>query len=183
MKNIRDKTKKWLTVTGLGIVCLVLVVAIYSQFIKETPADGGMTPGPVSTGEVNPNIDIDSREENNQVVIPIEPDPAPVDNTPAQTDQPVQNLQPDVTKPAEPTEGQKTDPTQKPDGEKVDNVNPTDHNNVPKPDAPQTGEPQGGEQKDGMVYLPGFGWVPETGGSGTSVDGEGDINKQVGNMD
>lgn len=88
-----------------------------------------------------------------------------------------------MTKPAEPTESQKTDPSQKPSGEKIGNVQALDHDSVKKPDTTQTGEPKGGERKDGQVYLPGFGWVTETGGSGTTVDGDGDINKQVGTMD
>ncbi|TEB10205.1 hypothetical protein Pmgp_02505 [Pelotomaculum propionicicum] len=64
-----------------------------------------------------------------------------------------------------------------------DNVQAVDHDSVKKPVSAQTGEPKGGERKDGQVYLPGFGWVTETGGSGTTVDGDGDINKQVGTMD
>lgn len=29
---------------------------------------------------------------------------------------------------------------------------------------------QGGETKNGQVYLPGFGWVKDTGGSGTAAN-------------
>lgn len=161
MKNINDKTKKWLSIAGLGIVCVALVIAIFFQFKTEKPMNDRTAPSSAATGEVNPSADAGDKE----VVIPTT---TPTDNTAAQTDQPVQNLQPAVTKPAEPTESQKTDPSQKPSGEKVDK---------------QTGEPKGGEKKDGKVYLPGFGWVTETGGSGTTVDGDGDINKQVGTMD
>lgn len=182
MKNIQDKTKKWLTIAGLGIVCLALVIAISSQFKTERPADGGMNPAPVATGEVNPSADAGDKE----VVIPTnQPTGAQTDNTAAQTDQPVQNLQPEATKPAEPTESQKTDPNQKPSGEKVDKVQATDHDSVKKPDTTQTGEPKGGERKDGKVYLPGFGWVTETGGSGTTVGEQGDelTGNKVGTMD
>lgn len=184
MRNIQDKTKKRLTIAGLGIVCVALVIAISSQFKTETPPHGGNAPASIATVEVNPSADIGGKAGEKEVVVPAsEPTAAPADNTAPQTDQPVQNLQPEVTKPPEPTESQKTDPTRKPSGEKVDNVQATDHNNVQKPDATQTGEPKGGERKDGKVYLPGFGWVTETGGSGTKVDGDGDINKQVGTMD
>jgi hypothetical protein len=186
VKNIQDKTKKRLTIAGLGIVCVALVIAISSQFKTETPADGGTAPASAAVGEVNPSADMGGKAAEKEVVIPAnEPATAPADNTAPQTDQPVQNLQPEVTKPPEPAESQKTDPTRKPSGEKVDNVQATDHNNVQKPDAPQTGEPKGGERKDGKVYLPGFGWVTETGGSGTTVGNEGDelTGNKVGSMD
>lgn len=52
---------------------------------------------------------------------------------------------------------------------------------------PQTQEaPKGGEANSkGQIYLPGFGWVDNEGGGGqgTNVNSNGDINKQVGNMD
>jgi hypothetical protein len=64
-------------------------------------------------------------------------------------------------------------------------VKAVDHDSVKKPNTTQSGEPQGGEKKDGKVYLPGFGWIEDHGGGGEGkvVDGDGDINKQVGTMD
>jgi hypothetical protein len=37
--KLTDKTKKRLTLTGLGVVCVVLVIAISSQFKTEKPVD------------------------------------------------------------------------------------------------------------------------------------------------
>lgn len=175
MKKINDKTKKWITVAGLGVMCAALVIAICFQFKTEKPANDGIAPSPAAAGRVNPGADA-----GDEMTIPTH---QPPDNRADQTDQPVQNLQPAVNKPVEPTEIQKTDPSQKPSGEKVDKVQEIDHDSVKKPDSVRTGEPKGGERKNGQVYLPGFGWVNETGGSGTTVDGDGDINKQVGTMD
>jgi len=187
MKNITDKTKKWLTIAGLGIVCVALVIAISSQFKTQTPVDDVIaSPTAVTDNKVNPGIDTGDKAEEKEVVIQANvPVAAPTDDTAAKTDQPVQNLQPEVTKPAAPTESQKTDKTQKPNGEKVDNVKAVDHDSVKKPNTTQTGEPQGGEKKDGKVYLPGFGWVTETGGSGTTVGEQGDelTGNKVGTMD
>ncbi|WP_028306807.1 DUF6550 family protein [Desulfitibacter alkalitolerans] len=67
----------------------------------------------------------------------------------------------------------------------------TDKNKVPiyeekevKPSAqPET--PKGDERNNkGQIYIPGFGWVDDKGGGGEGhiVDSEGDINKQIGNM-
>ena len=44
MKNITDKTKKWLTIAGLGIVCVALVIAISSKFKRQTPVDDVIDP-------------------------------------------------------------------------------------------------------------------------------------------
>jgi len=54
----------------------------------------------------------------------------------------------------------------------------------PKDTPKNDNQPQGGETKDGKIYVPGFGWIDDNGGGGqgTTVDGDGDINKQVGNM-
>ena len=49
---------------------------------------------------------------------------------------------------------------------------------------PDSNIPQNGETKDGMIYIDGFGWIKDEGG-GTiqqTIDSDGDINKQVGNM-
>ena len=185
MKNITDKTKKWLTIAGLGIVCVALVIAISSKFKTQTPVDDVTAPPTaVTDNKVNPGIDPGGKAREKEVVIQAnEPVAAPTDDTAAKTDQPVQNLQPEVTKPAAPTESQKTDKTQKPNGEKVDNVKAVDHDSVKKLNTTQTDKPQGGEKKDGKVYLPGFGWVTETGGSGTTADDMYENGNKIGNMD
>lgn len=178
MKNINDKTKKWLTIAGLGIVCVVLVIAIASQFKTKTPVDDATAPPTAVTDDrVNPSPGTGDKAGEKEGVIQSN---EPTNDTAAKTDQPVQNLQPEVTKPAAPTESQKTDKTQKPNGEKVDNVKAVDHDSVKRPDTTQTGE-----KKDGKIYVPGFGWIEDHGGGGEGklVDGEGDINKQVGKMD
>ena len=177
MRNINDKTKKWLTIAGLGIVCVALVISIAFQFKTKTPLNDAVAPTAITDNEVNLNPDTGDRAGEKEGSIQGN---EPIDDTAAKTDQPVQNLQPEVTKPAAPTESQKTDKTQKPNGEKVDNVKAVDHDSVKKPDTTQTSE-----KKDGKVYLPGFGWVTETGGSGKTVGEQGDelTGNKVGTMD
>jgi len=97
-----------------------------------------------------------------------------------------QTIQGNVSKP-EYTEEQRKDPTQKPNSEKVtESPKAVDHDKVEQPkETPKSeSQPQGGETKDGKIYVPGFGWIDDNGGGGqgTTVDGDGDINKQVGNM-
>ncbi len=190
MMNMKDKTKRSLLIAGLCVICVGLIFAISSRFQTEIPTGDESTPATLAETEVTPDINnIEETAEiikDKELVIQLDESiPALADKPSDQTDQPVQNLQPDITKPPEPSESQKTDSSKNPDGEKVDKVQTVDHGSVQKPDnpPPKSNELQGGERKDGKVYLPGFGWVTETGGSGTMVDGEGDINKQVGQMD
>ncbi|EAE3172388.1 hypothetical protein CKN99_13115 [Carnobacterium maltaromaticum] len=185
--KINEKTKKVLTIAGCTIVGLVLVVAIGSQFAK-APKDTDTLPSSATVvSGVNPSIDTDISTGEKDIVVKQNTDSTAetIDETPAQTDQLEQSIQPEVTKPAEPSEEQKTDFTQKPDGEKVTGTpKAEDHDNV-TPDADtkkKENEPQGGETKDGKVYLPGFGWVTDTGGSGTIADDMYENGNKVGEM-
>lgn len=187
MKNMNDKTKKWLAVTGCLTLCAVLVVLIGQQFITPKPVDKSLPPqsSEVSDMMVAPKVP-DSTEKEVTVTPPDTTQPTNIDNG-AVSSGTEQTIQGDATKP-EYTEEQLKDPTQKPNGEKVtEQDKPVDHNKVEKPkDTPKNdSQPQGGETKDGKIYVPGFGWIDDEGGGGQGTVGEsdGDINKQVGNMD
>jgi hypothetical protein len=66
----------------------------------------------------------------------------------------------------------------------------TDKNNVPTYEekevnpSTQPETPKGGETNNkGQIYVPGFGWVDDSGpNKEVKVDSDGDINKQIGNM-
>lgn len=186
MKNMNDKTKKWLAVTGCLALCAVLVVLIGQQFITPKPVDTALPPQSSEVGNVavDPKAP-DSTEKEVTVTPPDTTQPTSIDNG-AVSSGTEQTIQGDVSKP-EYTEEQLKDPTQKPNGEKVtEPPKSVDHNKVEQPkDTPKNdSQPQGGETKDGKIYVPGFGWIDDEGGGGqgTTVDGDGDINKQVGNM-
>lgn len=185
--KINEKSKKVLTIAGCTIAGLALVVAIGSQFAK-SPKDADTLPSSATVvSDVNPSIDTDPSTGEKDIVVKQNTDSTEetIDESPAQTDQPEQSIQPEVTKPAEPSEKQKTDPTQKPDGEKVTGTpKAEEHDNVtPSADTKKNeNEPQGGETKDGKVYLPGFGWVTDTGGSGTTADDMYENGNKIGDM-
>lgn len=190
MMNMNDKSKRSLLIAGLCVICVGLIFAISSRFQTDTPAKGETTPATLAETKVTPDINnvegtAEKTNEKDLVIQLDQPVTTPTDKPADQTGQPVQNLQPDVTKPPEPSGSQKTDPSKKPDGEKVDKVQAVDHGGVKKPDnpPPQSNEPKGGEIKDGKVYLPGFGWVPETGGSGTKADDMYENGNKIGTMD
>lgn len=183
MKNMNSNIKKWLVVIGCLAVCAVLVVLIGSRFASEKPVDQPLLPETSQPSDIT--VDINADKEKDVVVTP--PDITEPDNKDngAISSGTEQTIQGDPVKP-EYREEQIKDPTQKPNGEKVtEPPQPVDHDKVEQPkEPPKTdNQPQGGDTKDGKIYVPGFGWIEDIGdGQGTTVDGDGDINKQVGNM-
>ncbi|MGF7145466.1 hypothetical protein HNQ56_003909 [Anaerotaenia torta] len=183
--KLTDKTKKRLTIAGLGVVCVVLVIAIASQFKPEAPKGVSIQPSSTVSDEVNPAdvIPSPSTEVTVPSINPTESSAPPAgagDSNGAE-----QSIQAEVTKPTEPPQEVKTDPSKTPDGQKVDKVTPVEHDKVTKPENPPSGTPESGDKKDGKIYVPGFGWIDDNGGGvqQNDVGSDGDINKQVGNMD
>ncbi|ETA81733.1 DUF6550 family protein [Youngiibacter fragilis] len=184
MKNMNPKMKKWLAVAGGLALCVILVVLIGQRFQTPKPVDAPLSSqsSEVSNVTVDPS-EPDSTEKEKEVTV-----------TPPDTSQPVstdngavsngteQTIQGDVSK-EEYTEKQLQDPTQKPNGEKVTEP-PTavDHDKVEQPKETPKQEASS-KTSSGGNSIPGFDNVPD-GGANTviEVDGDGDINKQVGIM-
>ena len=184
MKNINDRLKRWLLIAGGLALSVVLVVAIMSQFKAPPINDLDLPEQNSSTQKVAvENSDITEKEDDIKVPqIQIQEESKAGNGIDKGTEQ---TIQPDPIKP-EYTDEQLKNPEQKPDGEKVtEQDKPIEHNKVEKTSTPpkSDNQPQGGEKKNGQIYVPGFGWIDDIGeGQGTVVDGEGDINKQVGIM-
>ena len=184
MKNINDKIKKWLLISGGLVLSAVLLVAIMSQF--KAPSINDLDPPDQNSSTQKVAVETpDITEKEDDIKVPpieIEKESNTANGVDKGTEQ---TIQPDPVKP-EYTDEQLKNPEQKPNGEKVTGQDkPMEHNKVEKPSTPpkSDNQPQGGEKKNGQIYVPGFGWIDDIGeGQGTVVDGEGDINKQVGIM-
>ncbi len=181
MKNINNKTKKWLVVGGCLVACVVLVVLIGSRFTTEPQTD---EPIPSQSSQPS-NVTVDTNAGKEKDVVVAAPDVSESagtasSNTPsgngADNSGTDQSIQGDVTKP-EYTDEQLTDPSQKPNGEPAKTTPPTDNTGAnPSGGSSNNSNPSGGG-------LPGFDNVPNLGeNQGGTVDGDGDINKQVGEM-
>ena len=178
--KLSERTKKYLAIGGGAVICVGLIAAISLQFNK-APAGEDMLPEK-NTGTAEIVVDPSSlatspeepgTEESKVIVQPNAETAAdstkssqPVDIRPAQTDQTEQSIQSEVTKPAEPSEEVKKDATQKPDGTKVETPPaPMVHEEVVQPTEPEPvpDQPQGGDVQDGKTYLPGFGYIENSG--------------------
>lgn len=194
--KMNEKRKKRLAIGGCAVIGIALAAAIGLQFQK-TPTQADVLP-PESTEssevtvappETTP-ITVPSTEEKEVTVTVPSTTTAPessqaVDSRPAQTDQTEQSIQPEATKPVV-TEEQKKDMTQKPNGEAVTGEpEVVDHDTYTPPaeEPKKPDEPQGGSQKDGKIYVPGFGWIDDVGdGQGSTVDDMYENGNKIGDM-
>ncbi len=193
--KLTDKTKKRIILAGLGIVSIALVIAIASQFKTEVPRDAEILATPAVSREVTPSVSVppSSAETTNAPTVsakPIEPTDTPAVIEGADTGKSTgteQSIQAEPTKPPVPTDPPKSKTeTSSPPKETVtkEPSKAAEHKTEDKVKT-TTQAPTNGEKKDGKIYVPGFGWIEDEGGGveQSVIDGEGDINKQVGEMD
>ena len=175
MKN--NKTKKWAIVAG-GLVISAVLIALISVQFKTPPVEDVDIP-PIN-GEVS-DVVVEKPEDDIQVPSIEIPEKEP-ETTSGDDEGTEQTIQPDPVKPT-PTEDELKDKTEKPNGDKVDNTEIPEEEltNPIKPPIKPTSPPV--EPSNPSGGLPGFDNVPDGGPNiGTIVDGEGDIDKQVGTM-
>ena len=176
MKNMNDKTKRWLVIGSCLIVCIALVVLIGNQFKPDKQLDNLLIPDTTQTNDVTVDTDIEQEEKEDDLVIDTsditQPDNEDSGAVYTGTEQTIQG---DVTKP-EYTEEQLTNPEQKPNGEPASESDRVENGaKVEKPTTPTT-TPSGG--------LPGFDSVPNAGANQvTQADDMYENGNKIGIMD
>ncbi len=192
--KLSDRKKKWGIVTGISVMCIILVIAIVSRFKKETLIEAEATTAAMITTTDSPTISTLSvtGEETTTPVTTQE-----VSVQPTSTEAGIQNMdtadssgteqsiQPEVTKPAEPIEEAKKDPTKTPSGEKVTTAVQAEENKVQSTTAPTQSSSESENNHEGEIYVPGFGWVEDNGGSvsGTTAEDMFENGNKIGSMD
>ena len=179
---MKDSTKKRLIIAGLAAVSVLLIFGIskvlYKEPVQTLPEESKPTEelelvvDTEETGQVQDESE--STEETKELVIEVE--------TENNVESGEQEIQPDPKKtedekPEEPPalteDADTTEPTTPPAYEEPEDTTP------PADDTPKTGD-----TKDGMVYVEGFGWLPDEGaGSGTNADDMYENGNKVGIMD
>ncbi|WIV13570.1 DUF6550 family protein [Proteiniborus sp. MB09-C3] len=188
MININDKTKRRLIVASGLIISVILIVLISAQFKKEPIEDAVLPNQSIETNDIIVEKPVITEKEDEIIVQEIEiPEDESIDNGAIDTGT-EQTIQGNVEKPKESTKEQLTDSTQKPNGEKVETPpEPVEHDKVEKPtETPKNNdEPQGGDTNNqGKTYLPGFGWIENSGeNQGTVAEDMYENGNKIGNMD
>ncbi|MEG1630954.1 MAG: DUF6550 family protein [Hydrogenoanaerobacterium sp.] len=177
MKNMTDKTKKRLVITGGLAISAVLVILIAGAF-KTPSTDDVDIPNNSSEPQsiVVETPDIAGKE--NQIVVPNIEIPSEIENLNGNSKGTDQTIQSDIPEKPTYTEEELTNPEQKPNGEKVDK--PTEE----KPTPPQTQDKPTEKPSNPTGGLPGFDNVPNAGENETIyVDGMKENGNKVGIMD
>jgi len=175
-----DKTKRRLAIAGAALIGLALVVAIGMRFAKEPVKPDASSQEPVSSSDVAP--DIQNNTEKKEIVVSPQPasEPESTETLPPQTDLPEQKLQPDPVKPEAPAKPEVPKDADTTNPSKPPEYKPEDTEKKPAAES----KPQGGEKKDGQIYVPGFGWIEDNGGggSGTTADDMYENGNKIGDM-
>ena len=186
MKNMNEKTKKWLFIAGGLALSAVLVVAITGQF--RTPPIQDVDIPPQSSSSQDVVVDTpDITEKEDGITVPPIQIPQESESANGVDKGTEQTIQPNTSEKPNYTEEELKNPEQKPNGDKVtENDKLQDHDKVEKPVTPPKtdNQPQGGDvNSKGETYLPGFGWIKNSGeNQGIVGESDGDINQQVGIM-
>lgn len=172
MKNINDKTKKWIFIAGGLALSAVLVVAIIGQF--RTPPIQDVDIPPQSSSSQDVTVDTpDITEKEDGITVPPIQIPEEPESSNGMDKGTEQTIQPNTSGKPNYTEEELKNPEQKPNGDKViENDKPQDHDKVEKPVTPPKtdNQPQGGVvNSKGETYLPGFGWIENSGENQGSV--------------
>ena len=185
MKNMNEKTKKWLFIAGGLALSAVLMVAIAGQFRTAPIQDVDIPPQSSSSQDVTVDTPDITEKEDGITVPPIQI-PQESESTNGVDKGTEQTIQPNTSEKPTYTDEELKNPDQKPNGDKVtENDKPQDHDKVEKPVTPPKtdNQPQGGDKKDGQIYVPGFGWIDDIGeGQGTVADDMYENGNKVGIM-
>lgn len=179
MKKLTDKSKRALAVAGIGAVCVALIIGISYRFSAgEIKASGVSLSSSSSPSSKVVVAAVGAGSQNSKSSSSPASSSAAASQAAASSGNTDQKIQPDVSKTSAPSskpqaQGSTTNPSQKPSYSSKDTT------------VSKSSVPKNGDKKDGKIYIEGFGWVQNNGGggSGKTVSGDGDINKQVGQMD
>ncbi|MDR1772292.1 MAG: hypothetical protein LBS02_16925 [Hungatella sp.] len=193
--KLSDRKKKWGIVTGISVMCIILVIAIVSRFKKETLIEAEATTAAMITTTDSPTIStlsVTGEETTNPVttkegsVQPTSTEAEIQNMDTGDSSGTEQSIQPEVTKPAEPLEEAKKDPTKTPSGEKITTAVQAEESEVQSTTEPsQTSSSESEDNHEGEIYVPGFGWVEDNGGSvsGTTAEDMFENGNKIGSMD
>lgn len=186
---MRNKRMKRLVVAG-GIIAMVfLIVLIGRRFQKDSATEATIPTDRSQSSEVvvkNPDkLDV-AEKEVKVTVAPIATE-APSKESSSVDKGTEQKIQSDVSPKPTYTKEQLTDPTKKPNGEKVESPKTKEKKATPTPKPDKKTDKQTdnkSEDNNSSGGLPGFDNVPDGGANQvTDGDSDGDLDKQVGNMD
>lgn len=161
---MKEKTKKWLTIAGLAVIGLALAAGITMRLYREEAV-------PVEASTVEQETEVITETED-PVPVPASEEEL-VTETEEKTDieETGQQIQPlpektETDKPEEPPALQEGADVEDPDAEPAYEEGTEESGDAGADDQQN---PTHGDTKDGMIYVDGFGWIPDEGGGGSGT--------------
>lgn len=185
MKNMNDKTRKHLIVTGGVVISVALLIMIGAKLTKEPVTEAVVPKQSTENSEVvvdKPTDTATTEKEEVVTVAPIEVTEEPQKDSGAVDTGTDQTIQADIPEKPTYTEEQLTDPTQKPNGEKVDPPK-AEEDKIPTA-TPKLEKTETTSKQNTSGSLPGFDSVPD-GGSNQVIEADDmyENGNKIGDMD
>ena len=179
---MKDTTKKRLIIAGLAAVCVLLIFGISKVLYKE----------PVQTlpeeSKAKEEIEIVVDAEDTAVVTEESEDTEETKELviEAEAENDVESGKQEIQPDPEKTEDEKPEepPALTEDADTTNSDTQPSYEEPEETTPPADDTPKTGDTKDGMVYVEGFGWLPDEGaGTGTNADDMYENGNKVGIMD
>jgi uncharacterized membrane protein YcgQ (UPF0703/DUF1980 family) len=164
MRHINDKAKKLLIIAGCCVMCVALVIAIGARFQVAPQTADMISSSSLISSMVTPAPNLETSSTSS--IQSADSTSAASTTQSSKTNQTNQKLQPDVSKPVTQSDSEVKNKT-----------------SFPKSTS-SSSQVQGGETKDGKIYIQGFGWIDNNGGggSGTTASEMYENGNKIGNM-
>ena len=158
------KNKKLLAIVGVAAV-LLIVIGVSVSMLGKGDQPSGTDPAAAPTDVTTEDVSQPPEEETTTPTVEV-PDVSAPENTPAQ---------------------EQADPVLDVEQEDQVDVDLTDREKKPETTPPPAAnQPQNGDTQNGSIYIEGFGWIPDEGGSSVGIpvgnDGDELTGNQVGSM-
>lgn len=176
------RNKKLLAIVGAAAVVLIVVgisVTMLGKNGQPVENDPASAPSDVVTEDIGQSSTVETLDPSVEVPDVSNPEIA----TQEQTD-PILNVEQEDQVEVNLTDSEKREETTPPPDPSTEEQQAAVESKQPIVSDPAAGQPQTGDTQDGSIYIEGFGWIPDEGGSSVqhNIDSDGDVNKQVGTM-
>ncbi len=171
---MKANVKKHIIIGALSAVCIAMVCVIGTQFRADIPSSENVA-NESTEAEINVEAVTNAKEENvpnateadnnvnEEITGEIQHDDF-IDNGGVEVDQSFE----EATKPEAPPPPEIDDKADLENHEQPPQYEPEQVEIKPQVTEPSSDTPQHGDKKDGMIYINGFGWIPDEGGGSKS---------------
>jgi len=172
------KNKKLLAIVGVAAVLLIVIGVSVSMLGKDDQ--------PTGTDVTTEDVSQPPEEETPTPTVEV-PDVSAPENTTAQEQaDPVLDVEQEDQVDVDLTDSEKKPETTPPPAPSPEEQQAASENNEPIVSDPAANQPQNGDTQNGSIYIEGFGWIPDEGGSSVGIpvgnDGDELTGNQVGTM-